>query len=114
MSEVDHADVDLGEGVTAAGGGLLPIIGDEKGAGVEPVGTLAPDDREEGLELVLHGLQQLRPQAGPVMQELTESLSEALHRQLPSIVLVFAEEVLLISLINLTLKKDQECEELQT
>lgn len=80
---------------------LLPIIDDEERAGVEPVGTLAPNDREEGTELALDGLQELRPEAGSIMQELMEGLSEALDREFSSVVLVFAEKVLFINLINL-------------
>lgn len=54
---------------------------------------------------MLDGLQQLHPEAGPIVQELVQRLPEALHRELSSIVFVFAEKVLLIGLINLTLQR---------
>lgn len=54
---------------------------------------------------MLDGLQQLHPEAGPIVQELVQRLPEALHRELSSEVLVFAEKVLLIGLINLTLQR---------
>lgn len=48
------------------------------------------------------------------MQELMEGLSEALDGEFSSIVLVFAEKVLLINLINLIIKKERKREELPT
>lgn len=128
VSKVDHPDVNFGEAsgaaarrglrsllrVRASRGSfrrLLPIVDDQEGAGVEAVGALAPDDREEGLQLALDGPQQLCPEAGPVVQELIEGLSEPVHGEFPSIVLVFAEKVLLISLINLmSRKRKRKCE----
>lgn len=122
VSEVDHPDVNFGEAsgaalgrrlqsllwVRAARGSfrrLLPVVDDQEGAGVEAVRTLAPDDREQGLQLALDGPQQLRPEAGPVVQELIEGLSEPIDGELPPIVLVFAEKVLLVRLINLMSRK---------
>lgn len=43
-----------------------------------------------------------------------EGLSEALDGEFSSIVLVFAEKVLLINLINLIIKKERKREELPT
>lgn len=119
MGKVDHPDVNFADTSRRAAVDrpfwwLLPIIDDEERAGVEPVGTLAPNDREEGTELALDGLQELHPEAGSVMQELMEGLSEALDREFSSIVLVFAEKVLLINLINLIIKKERKREELPT
>lgn len=48
------------------------------------------------------------------MQELIEGLSEPLNGEFSSIVLVFAEKVLLINLINLPIKRERKCEELPT
>lgn len=53
---------------------------------------------------MLDGLQQLHPEAGPIMQELVKRLAQpSTESFLP--VLVFAEKVLLIGLINLALKR---------
>lgn len=57
VSEVDHSDIDFGRGTRrAALSGLLPIIDYEQGAGVEAVGTLAPNDRKQSLQPAKDGL----------------------------------------------------------
>lgn len=120
VSEVNHPDINFGRvsgsdaARSAALGGLgrLPIIDYEDGAGVEAVRTLAPDDSEQRLQPTQDGLQELGAEAGSIMEELRKGLPESLHRELPSIVLIFAEKALLISLINLRLdKRDNEAEE---
>lgn len=60
VSKVNHSDIDFGRGTGwAALSGLLPIVDYEEGAGVEAVGTLAPDDREQSLQPAKDGLQEL-------------------------------------------------------
>lgn len=60
VREVNHSDIDFGRGTRrAALSGLLPIVDYEEGAGVEAVGTLAPDDCEQSLQPVKDGLQEL-------------------------------------------------------
>lgn len=80
---------------------LLSVVNDEEGAGVEPVGALLPDHREQGLEAHDDGLQQVRPQLVPVAQELPQGLPESLWGELPPVVFVFAQEMAGVCLVNL-------------
>lgn len=116
VSEVNHSDINFGRvtGGAALGGlksvlrRLLPVVDYEEGTGVEPVRSLAPDDREQCLQPAKDGFQELCAQAGSVVEKLRKGLFEALLRELPSIVLIFAEKALLIGLINLTLGKREK------
>lgn len=114
VRKVNHPDVDFGRvaGSAALAGlgsrlglGRLPVVDYEEGAGVEAVRALAPDDSEQRLQPTQDGLQELRAEAGSIMEELRKGLPESLHRELPSIVLIFAEKALLIGLINLRLER---------
>lgn len=84
---------------------LLPVVNDEEGAGVKPVGALLPDHGQQGLEAQDDGLQQLRAQLVPGAQELPQGLPESLWGQLPPKVFVFAQEMPGVCLVNLQGKR---------
>lgn len=92
--------------------GLLAVVNDEKGAGVEPVRALLPDDGEQSLQPQDDGLQQVRSEAVPVAQELAQGLSESLRRELPAVVLIFAEKVASVCLVNLEGREKTPCVQL--
>lgn len=80
---------------------FLPVVDDEKRAGVEAIGSLLFNDQKQSLQLQHDGLQQVCSEVVPIVKELVEGLPEAFRGEFPSIILIFAKKLARVSLVNL-------------
>lgn len=79
----------------------LSLIDDEQRGRVEAVGRLPLQHGLQAAQLVEHRLKEVPPQSLPVVQVLVERLAEAVDRQAAAVVLVPAEVVTRVPLVDL-------------